>query len=187
MQEVRSRQGGFPGETRQPELFEYGIHLEKSDIRAHVSVINKTIYVFQTKLGIEAIERTNPKIVPAGQPGFKGITAMGWLVRPDDIRDIRRIKFHTWDGWKKFNKELSTSEKGALAVECVIRVIRMGRFPFWLDSDEDRRENIQISGTDIVIFCRKKIQVKCDYDSGESPGTGFLFLQKAEINPFKRI
>ncbi len=35
------------------DLFEYGIHTEGSDVRAHVSVLNKTIYVFPTRNGVE--------------------------------------------------------------------------------------------------------------------------------------
>lgn len=188
MQEVRPLQVGTPGETRWPDLIEYGIHLEKSDVRAHVSVVNKTIYVFKTNLGVEAIKRTNHVIVGATQPGFKGVTGAGWLVSPDEIEDLRKLRFHSWVGWNEFTEKLSTSRKGELAVKCVIKAIEYGKFPFWIDTQEDVRENIQIKGTDIVIFCRKKIQVKCDYRCGEKPeGTGNLFLQKAEINPFKRI
>jgi hypothetical protein len=31
------------------DLFEYGIHIEKSDVRAHVSASNKTIYVTMSR------------------------------------------------------------------------------------------------------------------------------------------
>ena len=167
------------------ELFEYGIHLENSDIRAHVSVINKTIYVFQTKLGIEAIKKYDPPLAKASQPGFIGYTGEGWLVKPEWINDLRKIKFFSWESWSNFDSKLSTSQKGQLAVQCVVDAIKIGIFPFWFDTLEDTRENIQIKGTDIIIFCRKKIQVKCDYRCGEFPGTGNLFLQKAERNPFK--
>jgi len=44
----------------QNELFEYGIMIEKSDIRAHVSVVNRTIYVYKTIEGIKAIEEYHP-------------------------------------------------------------------------------------------------------------------------------
>ena len=156
-------------------------------MRAHVSVVNRTIYVFQTHLGIEAIERTNPTLRTATQPGVNGPTAEGWLVDVNAIKDLRRLKFASWERWDEYRERASTSEKGALAVECVRTAMKRGRFPFWLDATEDDRENVQIKGTDILIFCRKRVQVKCDYRCGDKPlGTGNLFLQKAERNPFKR-
>jgi len=50
-------------------LREYGIHTEDSDIRAHVSVVNRTIYIFPTRNGIETILRDNPREATATQPG----------------------------------------------------------------------------------------------------------------------
>jgi hypothetical protein len=169
------------------ELFPYGIHEERSDVRAHVSVVKKTVYVFPTRNGIEAIKRENAPLRTAGQDGVEGITAEGWLVRPDAIEDMRRVKFYSWEGWKEFSEKLPTNKKGNIAVRCVIEIMRRGRFPFWLDATEDQRENIQVSGTDILVFCKKRIQVKCDYRAGDRPeGTGNLFLQKSERNPLRR-
>ena len=166
------------------ELFPYGIFEEQSDIRAHVSVVNRTVYVFPTRNGIEAIRREKPPLRSAGQEGIEGATAEGWLVKLNTISDIRRVKFYSWDGWKEFNEKLSTGKKGKLAVRCVIEIMRRGRFPFWLNATEDQRENIQVSGTDLLVFCKKRIQVKCDYRAGDRPdGTGNLFLQKSERNP----
>ena len=162
------------------ELFEYGIQTEKSDVRAHVSVVNKTIYIFPTKNGLEAIERNKPPMADAGQPGVVGRTATGWLVKLEWIEDLRQLRFHSWRGWELFRPSMSTTEKGQLAIQCVVEVMRLGRFPFWLDASEDERENVQISGTDILVFCRKKVQVKCDWRAGE---TGNVFLQRAERNP----
>jgi hypothetical protein len=166
-----------------PELFPHGIFEENSDVRAHVSVLEKIIYVFPTRNGINAIKVHDPVLKSAGQPGVDGPTATGWLVRPDWIEDIRKVKFLSWERWGEFNEDLPTNKKGKLAVECVIEIMRRGRFPFWIDATEDQRENIQISGTDILVFCKKRVQVKCDYPIGK---TGNLFLQKAERNPLKR-
>ncbi len=58
-----------------PELFEYGIHTEASDIRAHVSVVNRRIDVFPTKAGVDAVERTAPPLRSAYQHGVVGRTA----------------------------------------------------------------------------------------------------------------
>ena len=168
-------------------LFEYGIHTEASDIRAHVSVVNRTVYVFQTRHGVEAIERVRPPLRTASQPGVVGPTAEGWVIGVDEIPDLRRVKFVSWPEWPEFSERLTTTAKGALAVRCVIAAMKLGRFPFWLDASEDERENVQILGTDILVFCRKKVQVKCDYRSGDRPlGTGNLFLQRAERNPLRR-
>lgn len=169
------------------ELFEYGIQTEKSDIRAHVSVVNKAIYVFQTRAGIEAVTRTRPPLRSACQQGVVGITAEGWCVDVNSIADLRVLRFPSWEGWTQFRENLSTTGKGKLAVSCVIAAMKRGRFPFWVDASEDDRQNVQILGTDVLVFCRKKVQVKCDYRGGERPaGTGNLFLQRAERNPLKR-
>lgn len=169
------------------ELFDYGIYTEASDIRAHVSVVNRSVYVFPTAQGIAAIERERPPLVSAYQEGVIGKTAEGWLVKVEWIADLRRLQFASWTGWEVMAPTHSTSDKGRAAVQCVIAAMRMGRFPFWLDATEDQREHVQIRGTDIVVFCRKKVQVKCDWRGGHQPqGTGNLFIQKAERNPLKR-
>jgi hypothetical protein len=167
------------------DLFEYGIQNEESDIRAHVSVTNKSIYVFQTMRGIEAIKKHSPPIRTATQPGANGKpTAEGWLVDIDWIIDLRCLNFKTWR-WDKFSEALSTSEKGKIAVECVIEILKMGRFPLWINAKDEDRRDIQIKGTDILLFCHQRIQAKCDWRAGKKPlGTGNLFLQKAERNPF---
>ncbi len=171
----------------EPQLFEYGIQTEISDIRAHVSVANHAIYVFRTRCGVEAIERYQPQLRLAYQPGVDGATASGWLVKIDWIEDLRRLPFRSWDGWACFQETLSTSEKGRLAVDAVTAAMRLGRFPFWVDAWEDDRAALQIKGTDIVVFCRQRVQVKCDFRGGDLPlGTGNLFLQKAERNPLRR-
>ena len=170
----------------QQALFEYGIHTEDSHVRAHVSVVNRCIYVFETRRAIEAIEAHNPEKATASQPGVDGITASGWLVKPEWIADLRVVEPSVaFRGWGRFSYEMKTSEKGRWAVDMVVSAMRSGKFPLWLNAEEDDRENIQIQGTDIVLFCRKKIQVKCDAKAGPPPGTGNLFLQSHERNPLK--
>ena len=173
---------GTLGATKQAELFEYGIHLENSDIRAHVSAFNKTVYVFRTIEGVKAIEANNPPLAYAGQDGVNGPTGLGWLVRHGWINDLRKIPVN-WARWDEFEAGWNTSKKGRFAVDCVLALMKYGRFPLWINACEDDRENIQLHGTDILVFARKKIQVKCDYPAGR---TGNLFLQKAERNPLKR-
>lgn len=172
------------GTSVEPPLFEYGIQTERSDIRAHVCVQRKWVCVFRTAEGIRAIERYGPPLKPACQPGVNGKTAEGWCVLPAWINDLRIIDCGTWKSWAKFGTEqhhLNTVKKGVLAVWFVVKLLKMGRFPLWITADEDRREDIQIHGTDIVVFARQRIQVKCDW-RGADPN---LYLQKAERNPLR--
>lgn len=173
------------------ELFNYGIHTEKSDVRAHVSFAAKKVFVFKTLKGLEAIQKHSLKVAEAFQPGVNGSTAAGYLCPPDLIDDIRRIRLapYRFTGWKF---DATTSDKGKWAVEIVVELAKAGRFPIWVSVRDDERESIQIKGTDIVVFARQHIQVKCDWRAGDKTkdGTmcsGYLFLQIAERNPLKRI
>ena len=167
------------------ELFNSGIHTENSDIRAHVGVANRKVYVFQTKHGVDAMSACDVT-KEAFQPGVVYATARGKIVPWDSIKGIRVLPCTNWSRWNEFHPLMTTSQRGALAVACVIDIMKAGRFPLWLDAWEDERENVQIKGTDILLFCRKKIQVKCDWSCGERPnGTGNIFLQIAERNPLK--
>lgn len=167
-------------------LTEYGIQNENSDVRAHVSVVNKTIYVFRTQAGRDAIKKHQPQERTATQPGAVGATASGWPMPWELIDGIRAVRFSEWYSWRLFCPELPTSLKGDLAVQCVLAAMRNGDFPFWVDVEESDDPTIQVQGTDVLIQHGCKVQVKCDYKSGERPfGTGNLFLQRAERNPFK--
>ena len=170
--------------SNQLPLFEYGIQTEQSDIRAHVSVVNRTIYVFRTVMALRAMKDHPQQLKTATQQGVLGPTANGMPMPIENIPDLRRIKYPKWPHWDQFRENLSTSEKGSLAVKCVLDCMRWGFFPFWVNASEDDRENVQLKGTDILVFCRKKVQVKCDYCCGDKPlGTGNIYLQTAERNP----
>lgn len=168
----------------QADLFEHGIQTEKSDIRAHVSPLERQIYVFKTGEGVKAITKHNPRVVDGYQNGVVGRTASGWLVKPAWITDLRTLKFISWTGWEFYDPSWSTSEKGAFAISCVRALMEQGRFPIWIaNAVEEQRREVQIAGTDILLFCKRHVQVKCDEPCGK---TGNLFLQKAERNPLKR-
>jgi hypothetical protein len=176
-------------ETMKPvELFDYGIYTEHSDIRAHVGVLSKSVFVFQTQNAITAIEDHKPKLAFGFQTGISTPTASGWLVALEWIKDLRTIPVKTsWSGWKGWTEAISTTERGSRAVELVLQMMHLGRFPLWLRDVQDApRQSIQIKGTDIVIFAHKRVQVKCDFKAGPKsiPGcTGNLFIQKSERNP----
>ena len=174
-------------------LHEHGIETEDSDIRAHVSVVHKAVYVFRTVDAIEAIKGERYiKKAPATQPGVNGkTTAMGYVMPVSNIwgEGVRKVAFES-PGWYKFTDKdtLSTSKKGKLAVSCVRGAMNRGLFPFWLDAEDSKDKAVQIAGTDLIVTLRFRIQVKCDWDCGEKPeGTGNLFLQYAESNPLKKI
>jgi hypothetical protein len=172
------------------ELFNHGILTENSDIRAHVGVLAKSVFVFQTADGIRAIEQYNPIVKPAFQPGVDGKTADGYLVKLEWIRDLRTRKLAHWPVWDGWTDALSTSDKGVRAVRVICEMLKRAVFPLWIDGTyDDERKTIQIKGTDVVVFARKRIQVKCDYRAGTGHPmcTGNVYLQFAERNPLKRI
>ena len=172
------------------ELYEYGIHTEKSDIRAHVSVVNRRVYVFETHKAIETISNKEYPKRYASQPGCNNEpTALGFIVPWKDIPDIKEVEARGWRGWSEFRHEMTTSEKGNHAVQLVVRLMEIGRFPMWLKNQSETQDTeIQIKGVDIIVRMNKLIQVKCDWSAGpkEKGGTGNLFLQIAESNPLKR-
>lgn len=165
------------------KLTEYGILQEFSDIRAHVSVSNRSVYVFQTLRAIDAIARTDPPIVTAKQKNSDDVTASGWLVKIKDISGCQQVFFPGFK-WSKFKPSMSTSEKGKLAVKCVLGLLELGKIPIHVVAKECDDQKLQLKGVDILLDVQKRIQVKCDWDAGK---TGNLFLQKAECNPFKLI
>lgn len=179
------RRGGM---TRQ--LFDYGIHNEASNIRAHVGVLAKTLFVFPT---IEAVRVMHKfRTVKAFQPGCDFPTAEGKLAPPNEIPNLRAIPFHS-RRCEGFEENLSTSEKGDRAVQIVSDCLKCGRFPLWLEGEFVHEKEIQITGTDLVVVGRWKIEVKCDFKASVKKGephercTGHLFLQTAECNPKKLI
>lgn len=171
-------------------LYPYGIQTEQSDIRAHVAVLAKRILVFKTADVNELIKRKYYRTALAFQDGISQPTAQGCLVSIGDIPDIRILYFRSYN-WDTFPlRTANTSARGKAAVEVVCELLRRGRFPLWLEAEEEADTDIQIKGTDIIVTAQKRIQVKCDYCAGKKSWavgcTGNLFIQTAEINPLKR-
>lgn len=176
-------------EIKQPELIEYGIHNEASNIRAHVAVLAKMLYVFPTICGVRAM-KAHP-IKQAKQPGCEYFTASGHCVPPDAIENIRRLKIADVR-LEGFDESLTTTQKGDRAVAIVEAFLKAGRFPLWLEGEFITDAKIQRTGTDLAVNGKWKIEVKCDYKASDARGvpdkrcTGNLYLQVAELNPFKR-
>lgn len=161
-------------------LYPYGIFKENSDIRAHVT--NGLIYVFKTSYIIENINSNTWPQTFAYQKNCSLPTAYGYLIKPETILDFRKLVFSSWDKWSVYNNDWNTTEKGKWAVNCITDLLKIGRFPLWLDAKQTEDKKIDIDGTDILLYMNLRIQVKCDYPARD---TGNVFIQTHERNPLK--
>ena len=173
-----------------PDLFDYGIAQEHSDIRAHVSPTCRAVFVYRTKDMLALISARCFPERDATQEGANGRpTGRGFIVPVSEVPDIRTVRPSEWR-WRNFPPKhgSTTTEKGRAAVEIVQQALEAGRFPLWVGGAEAEDRETQIEGTDIIVCCNHRIQVKCDYEAGPKAegGTGNLFIQTAEANPFKR-
>lgn len=177
------------------KLVEYGIQTEESDLRAHVCVNARRVYVYPTKKALETLERGNFRKVSAYQPGAAFPTAEGFLVPPSQLWGCMPINA-TWamDHAGPIAFTDSTTRKGDWAVNVVRHLLSKGWFPLWGTAEVIDQLDIQVKGIDVIVTSKARIQVKCDYEGGEpyragAKGeriTGSLFLQVAECNPFGR-
>lgn len=171
-------------------LVEYGIFQEQSDIRAHVCVKAKRVYIYHTKQAIEVLRRKPHRLVPAYQHvnGRKLKTAEGYLVKPIELYPCKSIPV-TRQLLTKYpiRYQDSTTIKGANAAGLVMALINGGQFPFMLHGENITDYDLQLKGVDIHVSMKARIQVKCDYNGGERRrgGTGNLFLQVRESNPLR--
>lgn len=168
------------------QLVEYGIQTERSDLRAHVCVVAKALYVYPTTAGIACLNNPQYREVEVTTGAY--VTARGRLVPPTAIEDcmlvpipaalMARIDIQRTD---------KTTIKGRKATEIVAALMRWGFFPTSLIPQIVTATGLQYEGVDIVATANLRIQVKCDYDGGarEMGGTGNLFLQTAECNPYR--
>lgn len=168
------------------DLIPYGIDDEQTDVRVHVCVVARRIYVFATKEARELLNnRAYPK-VPAFQDGRQ--TATGYLVPPKDIPGCRQFELPDlyWQTYP-IRREMPTSEKGDRATQLVKLGLSGARIALPLQSRLIEDFNLQIEGVDIIAHLDARIQVKCDFDGGSKAygGTGNLFIQIAEANPNK--
>jgi len=177
----------------QPELVEYGIRNELSDIRAHLCFKTKTLYAFPTKSGLEDMERCISERKTTYKYGYqRGInyaTGGGYPIPWNEIKNLKRVRMD--DDWFKNYagpEKMTTSEIGDMAVEIVMRLMREGRFPFFVDPSFCLDADLQRRGMDIHVNGKWKIEVKGETYGGEKErgGSGNLFFQTHELNPLKR-
>lgn len=180
---------GTPGATN---LVDYGIQTEQSDLRAHVCVAVGLVYVFRTADALRVMQAGIAKGLykprQATQPGASGATAQGYAVPVADLSTVPIRAQHLIEA-QAFNPQDSTTDKGRKAVAVVVELLGRGWFPLLsIRAQESADARIQVSGVDLLVSGQWRIQVKCDFYGGSRPqGTGNLFLQTAERNPFGRV
>ena len=167
------------------QLVEYGIQSEQSDCRAHVCPKVRRVYVYSTSHGIDAIQSGSFEKRSAYTKNLK--TARGFLVPPSALNCFEVISSE--DIWKRvdFCETDPPEKKGDKAVEVVKHILRNGEFPFRTEGKSISDHQMQVNGVDITVNLDVKIQVKCDFHGGDKKlgGTGNLFLQTHECNPFR--
>lgn len=174
--------------TNSKPLVEYGIQNDESDLRIHVCVTARVLYLYATHQGRQAIAKNNYPRVPGFQMvgGQKVKTAEGYLVPPEEIPGIICLQLPGWI-WTMHGilRQDSPTRKGAQALEIVRAGLKIGRIPLPTTSEIITEEAAQLGGIDLVATTHMRIQVKCDYDGGYKVlgGTGHLYLQIAERNP----
>ncbi len=167
------------------QLVEYGIQSEQSDCRAHVCPEVRRVYIYSTSHGIDAVQSGSFEKRTAYTKKVK--TAIGFLVPPAVLNCFEVIPSE--DIWKIVDlcETDSSAEKGDKAVEVVKHILRNGEFPFRTKGKLISDHQMQVNGVDITVNLDVKIQVKCDFHGGDKKlgGTGNLFLQTHECNPFR--
>lgn len=98
---------------------------ESSDIRAHVAVYAKTLFVFPTVCAVRVMEKYPLK--PAFQNGVNGKTAEGHCVVPSEIEGLRRLRISD-ERLVGFDEGLSTTDKGNRAVDIVSAFLKSAAF-----------------------------------------------------------
>jgi hypothetical protein len=175
----------------QHKLVEYGIQTEKTDYRLHICFGTETAYLYPTVDGANIVKSGRYKQRIAKQQGTDIVTAVGYAVPWDDIPNIQRIEIPPLVmKYAKVKPSDNTTDKGEWAVKTANILLKRGLFRIEMGSEVIGDKKMQIEGTDLIISASFRIQVKCDWNGGKSSdektGTGNLFLQTAECNPFKR-
>lgn len=173
------------------QLHDYGILNEQSDYRIHVCPLAGKIYSYPTASGIDACLSGKHQKRSATQPGVSYATAEGFCVPIDSIPDIRCVSIPDsyLDRWfANVSRESTTTHKGNMAARLVARMLQTGTLPLPLYGKLVSNMRLQLDGVDILVDCRLRLQVKCDWRGGVGSNcTGNLFLQTAECNPHKLV
>ena len=170
-------------------LIDYGIREENSSRRVHVCPVVKKVYFFKTQAGIYAIDMGHYDEKHPTQGQY--ITAAGYAVPCQDINGIFEVAppDNIWDlvAFSQYDRE---DVKGKKAEQVAIYCFRNGLFSYGIVNalpQEVKDISIQKEGADLIVQPWGHVQVKCDYRGGIGVGgTGNLFIQVAEWNPYNR-
>lgn len=167
-------------------LFAYGIADEQSDIRAHVCVQVRRIYVYATEDMKALLKRRTYPEKSAEQDSV--ITARGYLVPPFDIPTCREFQLPPalWEKYR-ITLDMPPDVRGRIAERLVYVTMREAIVAIPLQTKTVADRVLQQQGHDIAVRFSGSVQVKCDYRGGRRDlgGTGNLFIQIAELNPKK--
>lgn len=162
------------------KLIHYGIQDDDSDLRIHVGVMDKAVYVFEPRKAIDAINKGNYHQASTNQGKIK--TAIGYLVPPKNIEGCRRYPIPESLFQKtNFKATDNPSVKGRKAERLVKEMIVLGHINISLFSEFMEEEEEQIVGSDLELIFAKSFQIKCDWKAGRPN----LYIQTDECNPFK--
>jgi hypothetical protein len=170
------------------QLVRHGIQTELADLRFHVSVVTKSVYVFEPRNAIEAYQTGNYREAGAFTGAIQ--TAKGYLIPPGDIKGCRRVPIpETLFISTLFSINDSPSIKGKKAERVVNEMIRTGLISLVTDTVSIPDKEMQIGGSDILAVMAKEVQVKCDWRAGEREfgGSGNLYIQTEECNPLHQF
>jgi len=178
---------GKLGEMNNTKLVNYGIQNEVADLRFHVGVITRMVFIFEPKYVLKLIASCKYSSASAYTGNIK--TANGYLIPPGDIPNLRETRI-PWDIFTdgQFNEKDNTTQKGIKALNVVRKMIRCGIISTILTTVEVNDKDLQIEGTDIMPILAESYQVKCDWKAGPKSlgGSGNLYIQTAECNPLHR-
>lgn len=170
------------------KLVRYGIGEEESDYRVHVCFVEGYVYVFPTEdanLLIKTFGFVNRPAYQTSQNGKKIKTAKGYPVPVESIKScghLQRVKIpndisEKYPIWKDDREDI----KGKQAEKIVEAMCKKGLIsvkPEMERTSSDEQKKGQDFKSKPSIW-----QVKCDYKGG-STGTGNLYIQTEECNPF---
>lgn len=157
-----------------PKLVDYGIQSEDVDVRVHVCFGSKKMYAYKPNRAMAVMNGFKEKEAMQGEL----VTAIGRLVPPHRIPGIKDLSNACADLLFRYDPgQEATLEEKKRAAEDVAREYFSRSFRVEMVTDKKR----QLAGIDIELSLH--VQVKCDYNGGVG-GTGNLFIQTAECNPY---
>lgn len=185
--------------TPDSRLFEYGIHTEGSDWRAHVAPLGRgwwrAVYFFPTAAGIVAAKRYAHRAYHAGQRGVDGPTGRGPRVFAHELSECHLCHPLGWmwdtENWSALRE---SEEKARAAERFVALILREGWVPTAVPFCSVDLSDIVFrytgsSGAGYDFLIRRistnkswRLEVKADYPASRDG----VFLQTHERNPLSR-